>query len=47
MVVPEREQREKGPESLHKGIMANKLLDLQKKMNIQIQETQKTPYKMD
>ena len=45
--IPEREEREKGIENVFKEIMAENFPDLKKETDIQVQEAQRVPNKMN
>ena len=45
--IPEREEREKGIENVSEEIMAENFLNLKKETDIQIQEAQRVPNKMN
>ena len=47
MGVPEGEEREQGIENLCEKIMTENLTNLEKEIDIQVQEEQRTPIKMD
>ena len=45
--VPEREEKEKGPENIFEDIVAENLPNMRKETLTQVQEAQRIPYKMN
>ena len=45
--VPEGEKKEKGPEKISEGIMAENFFNMRKETVTQVQEVQRVPYRMN